>query len=54
LIQEQGKGSLILAVDDTPSDLELLAKILEREGYSLALAKDGSQALDIAPRRNPI
>jgi len=50
---EQGKGSLILAVDDTPSDLELLAKILEREGYSLALAKDGSQALDIAAKEKP-
>ena len=50
---EQTKGSLILAVDDTPSDLELLAKILEREGYSLALAKDGPQALDIAAREKP-
>ena len=50
---EQTKGSLILAVDDTPSDLELLAKILEREGYNLALAKDGSQALDLAAKEKP-
>jgi sigma-B regulation protein RsbU (phosphoserine phosphatase) len=50
---DQAKGSLILAVDDTPSDLALLAQILEREGYSLALAKDGSQALDIAAKEKP-
>ena len=52
-MMEQAKGSLILAVDDTPSDLELFATILEREGYSLALAKDGLQALDIAAKEKP-
>ena len=50
---EHATGSLILAVDDTPSDLELLAAILEREGYNLALAKEGSQALDIAAKEKP-
>ena len=50
---EQAKGSLILAVDDTPSDLVLYATILEREGYVLALAQDGLQALAFATKEKP-
>jgi sigma-B regulation protein RsbU (phosphoserine phosphatase) len=46
-------GSRILAVDDTPSDLELFAALLGREGYTLALAKDGPEALDMAAREEP-
>jgi CheY-like chemotaxis protein len=52
-VMEQGKGPLILAVDDTPSDLDLFATILGREGYNLALAKDGLQALDMAAKEKP-
>ena len=50
---EKAACALILAVDDTASDLDLLAKILGREGYNLMLARDGSQALEIAARENP-
>ena len=50
---EHAKGPLILAVDDTASELDLLAKILGREGYQLVLAKDGSQALAMAVRERP-
>lgn len=47
------KRPLILAVDDTPRDLDLLAMILGREGYALVLAAEGTQALDCAHENNP-
>lgn len=53
LVMEQAKCPVILAVDDTPRDLELLATILGREGYEVALAKDGPQALEIAAKGKP-
>jgi DNA-binding response OmpR family regulator len=52
-LMEQAARALILAVDDTASDRELLATILGREGYQLALAKDGAQALEMAAKMNP-
>jgi DNA-binding response OmpR family regulator len=36
-----------------PRNLELLAKILEREGYRLILAAHGALALDIAAKEKP-
>lgn len=50
---EYAKRPLILAVDDTPENLELLAKILEGQGYELALAVDGQQALELAAEKKP-
>jgi DNA-binding response OmpR family regulator len=50
---EHAKGPLILAVDDTASDLDLLARILVREGYTLSLAHDGPQALEMAANEKP-
>lgn len=50
---EQTKGFLILAADDTPGDLELLAAVLGREGYTLALAEEGVQALALATHEPP-
>lgn len=44
---------LILAVDDGPRDLKLLASILERDGYALLLATEGAQALAIATTAQP-
>jgi DNA-binding response OmpR family regulator len=46
-------GALILAVDDTPADLDLLAAILGQAAYELALARDGSQALVMAAKEQP-
>jgi CheY-like chemotaxis protein len=42
---EPVKRPLILAVDDTPEHLELLARMLEGDGYELALAVGGLEAL---------
>ena len=50
---EQVKRQLILVVDDTPRNLELLSKVLEREGYDLALAVEGAQALELASQEQP-
>lgn len=47
------KRPLILVVDDTARDLELLARILERQGYSVAVAGGGAQALDLVGRECP-
>ncbi|HEV8630216.1 MAG TPA: response regulator, partial [Thermoanaerobaculia bacterium] len=40
------EGGLVLAVDDQPESLELVAEILAEEGYRLRLAADGQAALD--------
>jgi CheY-like chemotaxis protein len=42
---EPVKRPLILAVDDTPEHLELLARMLGGDGYELALAVGGLEAL---------
>jgi two-component system alkaline phosphatase synthesis response regulator PhoP len=43
----------ILVVDVEQHFLELLRYNLEREGYAICLAKDGSQALTVAERERP-
>ncbi|WP_028862128.1 hybrid sensor histidine kinase/response regulator [Psychromonas aquimarina] len=42
------KGSKILIVDDKQENLELLTQILEAEGFEIAFAVDGEQAIKIA------
>jgi putative two-component system response regulator len=43
----------ILTVDDQPENLELLAAILEEEGYRIAAARDGIEALAEVERQLP-
>jgi two-component system sensor kinase FixL len=43
----------ILLVDDNPTNLEVLYKTLEHEGYRLLVAKDGAAALDIIRSVHP-
>jgi CheY-like chemotaxis protein len=50
---EPVKRPLILAVDDTPEHLELLAKILEGNGYEPALAAGGLEALARVAQEQP-
>ena len=47
------EGALILIVDDTPANLQLLGSLLGKEGYRVAAAAGGSQALAIAARSVP-
>jgi signal transduction histidine kinase len=42
------KGSKILVVDDKQENLELLTQILESEGFEIAFATNGEQAIQIA------
>jgi putative two-component system response regulator len=43
----------VLAVDDSPANLELLHQLLVREGYVVMLARDGEEALDIVHTGRP-
>jgi CheY-like chemotaxis protein len=43
----------ILVVDDDPAIRETVASVLEMEGYSHELARDGLEALEIADRVKP-
>jgi signal transduction histidine kinase/DNA-binding response OmpR family regulator len=46
-------GELILVIDDDPAVPELLARSLEREGYQVIAASNGSQGIDLARRLQP-
>jgi CheY-like chemotaxis protein len=43
----------ILAVDDSPTVLEMITQILESGGYSVLTAVDGAEALDTARAERP-
>ena len=47
------RGARILLVDDLPQNLEILAGLLEPEGYALELAQDGEQAVEMALKSPP-
>lgn len=44
---------LVLIVDDLPQNLAILGNILRDEGYQLAIANNGKQAISIAISRTP-
>ncbi|OCR00333.1 hybrid sensor histidine kinase/response regulator [Oscillatoriales cyanobacterium USR001] len=44
---------LILIVDDTPTNLDVLSEALSSEGYKVAIATSGDRALQQADRRPP-
>ncbi len=46
-------GELILVIDDDPAVPELLARSLEREGFQVIAASNGSQGIDLARRLQP-
>ena len=43
----------ILIVDDTIKNLQVLGTILEREGYQINVAQNGTTALALAPKVKP-
>ncbi len=49
----EGKGPLVLVVDDEPEIRQLVARTLESKGYVVELAVDGQEALDKADRLVP-
>ena len=46
-------GEVILIVDDVPVNLKLVGAILKREGYTIATAEDGEQALEMLRTLRP-
>jgi two-component system response regulator ResD len=51
-MEAHSRGS-VLVVDDEPTIAEVVARYLERSGYSTQIATDGLQAIDFASRRRP-
>lgn len=49
----ENKKPNILIVDDIPENLYLLGKTLQREGYDIAYASNGDQAIKISRKLNP-
>ena len=42
----------ILIVDDIPTNIDVLTKALEPDGYNISVAPSGEVALEIAPKIN--
>lgn len=43
---EASSPTRLLLVDDTPANLKILARLLEKRGYATELAEDGHQAVE--------
>lgn len=43
-----GQKGTILVVDDSPTEVHIFKKILERQGYNIVVAKDGKEGVDLA------
>lgn len=52
-MKEQCKELLILIVDDTPENLQVLGTILKSEGYRIMIAQNGNQALGATKKAIP-
>ena len=46
-------GCTILAVDDTPANLDVLAEMLETAGFEISAATTGEQALQVVSAVKP-
>ena len=49
-----GLTGLILIVDDTPTNLDVISEALSNEGYKVAIATSGERALQQVERRPPV
>lgn len=45
--------ALILIADDSPTEIYVLKKILEKYNHQIITAEDGEQAVDVALKENP-
>jgi len=52
-IESDLKNAKVLMVDDTPANIDVLRKVLIREGYQLFFAHSGEKAIKIASRALP-
>jgi len=53
LPQGEGQNSTILVVDDSPTEIHIFRKILEKQGYRIIVAKDGQEGIDMAVQHRP-
>ncbi len=47
------QGQIILIIDDTPANLEVISNYLEGVGFEIVVAQDGTRGLEIAKRVRP-
>jgi twitching motility two-component system response regulator PilH len=45
--------ALILITDDSPTEIYLLKKILEKHGHKIIVAEDGQQAIELTHSKKP-
>jgi twitching motility two-component system response regulator PilH len=45
--------ALILIADDSPTEIYVLKKILEKHNHQIIVAEDGEQAVELATSKNP-
>ena len=45
--------ALILIADDSPTEVYVLQKMLEKNGHDVLIAEDGAQAVDICQQQKP-
>ena len=50
---EQGMSKMILVVEDSPTDLQLVTNVLTSQGYAYVVATDGDEALRKAQQDKP-
>ncbi|MES9893397.1 MAG: response regulator [Candidatus Thiodiazotropha endolucinida] len=43
----------VLVVDDSPTEIHIFKKILEKQGYQILVAKDGQEGVDVAKQELP-
>ena len=54
IVQEGGgQSGTILVVDDSPTEVHIFKKILEKQGYNILVAKDGQEGVDLAKESKP-
>ena len=47
-------GGVVVLVEDDDDTRELLATVLRRQGYEVAMAQDGVEAMDLLSRPEPV
>lgn len=51
--ESSGQNGTILVVDDSPTEVHIFKKILEKQGYNIIVAKDGQEGVEIALQAHP-
>jgi signal transduction histidine kinase len=51
--KKKQKNPLILVTEDDPKNMEVVCNIIRKEGYRLAMADNGQQALEMVPEARP-